>query len=291
MVSVIIYIALVVFGAVLGSFAGATVWRLRAHQLQHDKKEGRKVDTKEFKRLKGLLNDDLAHDRSRCLNCGYTLQWYDLIPLISWVSLSGKCRHCRQPIGFYEPLIELGVVAYFVISYAFWPFDLSSPLAMMQFIAWLIAGVCFAIQFSYDFKWSLLDSRVSYILIGLGLLSTAVTIIQSASPWAALLSAFWSVFIFGGIYLGVWAISRKRWIGEGDVVLGLALGLLLANWENAFLGLFLANFIGCLIVVPQMARRKLTANSRIPFGPLLILGAIIAQLVGPVIIGAYLNLL
>ena len=154
-------ITLAVFGLCLGSFAGASVWRLRARQLRDDKKAGEEVDPKEYKRLKALTKHSLTKDRSVCLHCGYTLRWYDLIPLVSWLTLKGKCRECRKPIGRFEPLIELGTALFFVASFLFWPVPLETTEAIIPFVLWLIAGVGLAILFAYDAKWFLLPDAVT----------------------------------------------------------------------------------------------------------------------------------
>src|SRR6478609_4310093 len=91
-----------VFGLLFGSFAGASVWRLRAWQLVADKKAGDEdVDEAELKQLKPLTKATFRTDRSRCLHCGHELAWYDLLPLASWLSTGGKCRYCRKPIGYF----------------------------------------------------------------------------------------------------------------------------------------------------------------------------------------------
>lgn len=290
MVTVIIYIALVLVGLILGSFSGATVWRLRARQLREDKEQGARVSEKEYEKLKPLLSKSPLKDRSRCLHCGYELKWYDLIPLVSWLSLGGKCRKCRKPIGYFEPLIELGVAAFFVLSYIFWPNGFDTSLQIAQFIIWLLAGVGLAILFAYDFKWSLLPNKVSFTIIGLGVISAAIGVIQAGDMVASIASIIWSMFILGGVYAIIYLVSRGRWIGFGDVKLGLGLGLLLADWQLAFIALFSANFIGCLIVIPMMLLHKLKPSSRVPFGPLLIVGAVIAQLFGKYILDWYLGL-
>ena len=138
-----------VFGLVAGSFSGATVWRLRAHQLEEDKAEGEKVKAGEYNRLKRLLGKSFTTDRSMCLSCHHQLQWYDLIPLISWVSLGGKCRYCRKPIGSMEPLVELGTAVFFVGSFIFWPTPLGSPVELIEFGLWLTIGVGLIILFVY----------------------------------------------------------------------------------------------------------------------------------------------
>lgn len=290
MFTVIIYIALALVGLILGSFAGATVWRLRAHQLHDDKAHDVKVNAREYAKLEPLLEKSPLKDRSRCLHCGYELKWYDLIPLVSWVTLGGKCRKCRKPIGYFEPLIEIGVATFFVLSYTLWPNGFDTPLEITQFVIWLISGVALAILFAYDFKWSLLPNRLSFLVIGLGLVSAVISISMAGDMITAAASVIWSMFVLGGIYAIIYLASRGRWIGFGDVKLGLGLGLLLADWQLAFLALFAANFIGCLIVLPLMATHKLKANSRVPFGPLLIVGAIIAELLGRYILNWYFGL-
>jgi prepilin signal peptidase PulO-like enzyme (type II secretory pathway) len=282
-----IYVGLVLFGLCLGSFAGASVWRLRARQLEDDKAEGEEVDAKEYKQLKQLHSINKLKDRSRCLHCGHELAWYDLLPLVSWLSLRGKCRYCRVSIGRFEPLIELGVAAFFVLSYILWPHDLSTALAVAQFILWLAAGVGLAILFVYDLKWFLLPNRVMFSVIGISAVSALVVLLQAQDVFAALLSTLSSIFILSGLYLLIYIISKGQWIGFGDIKLGLALALLLADWRLALLALFAANLIGCLIVIPGMLAGKITRTTRIPFGPLLILGMVVAAFAGDYIIGMY----
>jgi prepilin signal peptidase PulO-like enzyme (type II secretory pathway) len=284
-----IYVGLVLFGLCLGSFAGASVWRLRARQLEEDKAEGEKVDAKEYKQLKQLHSINKLKDRSRCLHCGHELAWYDLLPLVSWLSLKGKCRYCRTPIGRFEPLIELGVAAFFVLSYVLWPHDLSTTLAVTQFILWLAAGVGLAILFAYDLKWFLLPNSVMFSVIGISAVSAIVVLLQAQDVFAALVSIFSSIFILSGLYLLIYVISKGQWIGFGDIKLGLALALLLADWSLALLALFAANLIGCLIVIPGMLAGKITRTTRIPFGPLLILGMVVAAFAGDYIIGMYFS--
>ena len=283
----VIYVGLVLFGLVLGSFAGAMVWRLRARQLVADKKEGEPVDAAEYARLKKLSHVKTSQDRSHCLSCGYELRWYDLIPLVSWLALRGRCRHCRKPIGYMEPLIELGTALLFVLSYAFWPVPLDNPLAIAGIALWLVAGVGLAILFAYDAKWFLLPDQISFLVIGLGLVSATLVVIGNTNPIGAILNVVGSVGVLSGIYFLLYLVSKGRWIGFGDIKLGLGLGLLLADWQLAFIALFLANLIGCLIVIPLMAVGKLKRDSHVPFGPLLIIGMIIAKFVGPAVIGFY----
>jgi leader peptidase (prepilin peptidase)/N-methyltransferase len=286
-----ICVALAVFGLALGSFAGATVWRLRAKQLVQDKASGEEYDKKEYKALLPLTKTTAKNDRSRCLHCGHILNWYDLIPLVSWLSTKGKCRYCHVQIGAFEPLIELGTAVFFVASYLLWPYHLGTGLEITHFALWLLAGVMLAILFAYDLKWFLLPNKLVFPLIAIGVAVAGIIVGTSPDVGWAFINLAGAVLILSGLYLAVWVLSKGKWIGFGDVKLGLALALLLADYKLAFVALFAANLIGCLIVIPGMIRGKMTRTTHVPFGPLLIAGFVIAGLVGQHIIDAYMSLM
>lgn len=283
-----IYLVLIVIGLCMGSFAGASVWRLRAYQLKNDKAEGEKVNEKEYETLEKLSKSSMSKDYSRCLHCSYRLKWFDLVPLVSWLSLGGKCRKCHKPIGYMEPAIEICVAAFFALSYAFWPDSLSSMIGITSFIIWLVAGVGLAILFVYDIKWSLLPSQLSMGIALLGAINSLIVILQSDDKIAAIASVVAAVFILSGLYWVLNKLSKGKWVGFGDVELGLGLALLLADWKLAFIALFMANLVGCLIVLPPLIAGKLKRNSKVPFGPLLIVGFIFAKLAGFYLVSTYL---
>lgn len=287
----LIVVALLLSGLALGSYAAATVWRLRGRQLVEDKFAGEKVNIKEYKRLLPLTKATIRTDRSHCLSCNHQLTWYDLLPLVSWTTLGGKCRYCRKPIGWFEPLMEISMAGLFVLSYALWPLPLETTLQVVQFVLWLIAAVMLIILFAYDMKWFLLPDKVMVPLVGVGVLFAAITVILASQPLMAIATLATAVVILSGIYLLLWLVSKGQWIGFGDVKLGLALALLLGNWELAFLALFTANLIGCFIVIPGMIAGKISRTTRVPFGPLLISGCVIALLLGPPIISWYSGLM
>ncbi|UTX51283.1 prepilin peptidase [Candidatus Saccharibacteria bacterium TM7i] len=289
MTEVFIYSALALFGAALGSFVTATVWRIRARQLESDKKAGEEYHPKEYATLKKLLGKKTAEDRSQCLHCHKTLSWYELIPVVSWVVQRGKCRSCKKFIGWFEVLAEVGLAVFFVLSYALWPTALSTPLEVTHFVLWLIGGVIMALLFAYDMKWFLLPDVPMIVLIIIGLAVTVLTAVTSDNVTGSLLSAAGAVAALGGLYALLYYGSKGRWVGFGDVILGVGLGLLLADWRLALVALFMANFIGCLFVIPLMIAGKLKRNSHVPFGPLLIAGAVVAWFAGPALIEWYVG--
>lgn len=284
-----IYGMLALFGAGFGSFAGAQVWRLRARQLVEDKKEGEHVDAQEYDRLLPLTKSSFSSDRSRCFHCSKTLAWYDLLPLVSWLSTGGRCRYCKKPIGAFEPLMEIGLGGVFVLSYALWPAALSSSLDVVAFFSWLVAATLLAVLFAYDMKWFLLPDSVVFPLIAVGGVFSILKIIDAADMAAASISIVGAVMVLSGLYFLLWFGSKGQWVGFGDVKLGLGLALILADWQLALLALFLANFIGSVIVIPGMLLGKVERKAHVPFGPLLIAGTVIALLLGERMISAYMS--
>ena len=285
----LIYLILALLGLCMGSFAGATVWRIRARQLIEDKEAGDEVDLKEYKKLLPLTKANFAKDRSRCLSCGHELSWFDLLPLVSWLGTFGRCRYCKASIGKFEPLIEIGTALFFILSFAFWPDSLSTTMQISIFILWLMSGVLLAMLFAYDLKWFLLPNWLIFPLIVLGACIAVLNILSAQDIMQALLSLVSAVMILSGLYLALWLMSKGQWIGFGDVKLGLALALLLGDWRLAFIALFAANLVGCIIVIPSLLIGKMTRSTHVPFGPLLITGAILAMLFGQSVIEWYTN--
>lgn len=286
------YVAAGLLGLAMGSFAGATVWRIRARQLVRDKKDGEPYDKTELKKLLPLTKSKLADDRSRCLHCHHVLRWYDLLPLVSWLSTKGRCRYCRKPIGRFEPLMEIGTAAVFIIfTYAWFNAHGVESAGLLILGLWLGALTMLAILFAYDLKWFLLPDAVVFPLIGLSALIAGLTYNAGYTPDLAafLASLAGSILILAGLYFALWLVSKGEWVGFGDVKLGIALGLLLMDWKLSLLALFLANFIGTLIVLPGILTRKLGRQTQIPFGPLLIAGFFITLVSGQAIINGYMD--
>lgn len=282
---------LFVLGLILGSFAGATVWRLRARQLRIDSKHGDKITASEKKQVFHLKPKSVTKDRSVCLHCGHELRWYDLLPLLSWLSLGGKCRYCHKQIGCMEPFIEIGLGLFFVVSYLFWPSPLESAVAIVQFAIWLLAGTGMAILFAYDAKWFLLPNAIVFPLIGLGFINAGLVVLSSKAPLTAFAEVVLSCLVLSGLYYLIYVFSKHQWVGFGDVKLGLALGLLLSDWKLAVVALFLANLIGTIVLAPQLLSGRVKRHSHVPFGPLLILGWALAGVFGIALQQWYLGLL
>lgn len=261
-------------GLCMGSFIGAQIWRLRSRQLVADKKYHEPVDKKEFSRLMPLSKTRQRDDYSRCLTCGHRLRWYDLVPVVSWVSTAGNCRYCHHKIGGFEPLMELVTMTLFIVSYLLWPWGIVSAGQIILFVLWFAIISMMILLAAYDIRWQLLPDAINVSLI----VVTAIFVLVRV--WVigdvSFLSTIGSIGMLAGLYGILYAVSKGAWIGFGDVKLSISLGLMLVDWRLAFVALFFANLIGCVIVLPGLLRRNLTRESKIAFGPLLIAGTLIA---------------
>ena len=278
--------ALLLLGVVRGSFAGAQVWRVRARQLRTDKQTGHPYDKHEWRQLRVLLQGTVRDDRSRCLQCGHVLAWYDLLPVVSWLSTGGRCRYCQQFIGWFELVMELVLGVGLALSYLVWPWAL--PASSLLFAVWVVVALVLMILAAYDAKWQLLPDPLNYGLMALGALFVLVRVATLHD--VDLVSLTGAVALLAGLYGGLYAVSRGAWIGFGDVKLCVGLALLLGDWRLAFMTLFFSNMLGCIIVLPGLVRGQLNTRSQVPFGPLLIIGCVISLLFGGSILRALVAL-
>lgn len=270
-------------GAVFGSFSVAQVWRLRASQLQDEKSAGEKIDSTEWKKLHSLVSKKVKNDRSHCLNCGYQLKWFDLIPIVSWISLGGKCRKCRSKIGALEFISEILMFALFaIIFFVFNPVSNGSVsiLAAFRLVILLLAFIPLAIMFIYDMKWSLLPTKIIWIFNCLAFIYWVSGFIgvRGGFNLASAINFVISMSMFPLIYFVLAKVSKEQWVGGGDWILAVGLVLMLPNLPVfAIFLLFLSNVIGLLFAVFQsiLRFRKVKRGTQIPFGPAMILAALI----------------
>jgi leader peptidase (prepilin peptidase)/N-methyltransferase len=260
-------------GLCLGSFVNALVWRL------HEQSKLKKADSKTRPDL------SILKGRSMCPDCGHKLAAVDLVPLISWLSLSGKCRYCRKPISWQYPLVELLTALLFTLSYIAWPNGFDS-LGVFQFVCWLIFLVGFVSLAIYDLKWMLLPNK---LVFGLGVLAVVqgVVVALSKHDGQIILASLWGLIVLGGLFYVLFQVSGGKWIGGGDVKLGFMLGVLVGGPAAGLLLLFLASFTGTAVTTPLLITGKAKRSTRIPFGPFLLAAAILTQLFGVALLNWY----
>jgi len=257
-------VVLVLLGLCFGSFINALVWRL------HEKR-------------------NWVSERSECTHCHHVLAAADLIPVVSWLLLRGKCRYCRKPISD-TPLTELAVPALFLLSYYAWPYAFQGR-GLFIFVLWLVFIVGFVTLAIYDVRWFLLPDKIIFPFIGLALLQVLGEWIFFDGSWRSAMGSVLGAVIISGLFWLLYEVSRGKWIGFGDVKLGVILGLLAGGVAHAFLLLFVASFIGMLVSLPLVLMGKANRKSHLPFGPLLIAGMVVVQLFGSSLIASYMRLL
>ncbi|HSX32245.1 MAG TPA: prepilin peptidase [Candidatus Saccharimonadales bacterium] len=257
-----IVLLLIGLGLCFGSFVNALVFRMHAGK-------------------------DWVKERSECLSCHHTLAAKDLIPVVSWLWLGGKCRYCKKPIPD-TPATELVVPTLFVLSYLFWPLPLSGA-GLFTFVLWLVFIVAFVALAMYDFKWFLLPDKIVFVVIGLAIVQVGMVAIWTGK-WQDAGMAVLAAAILTGTFLLLFEISKGKWIGFGDVKLAIALGLLAGTPLKALLLLLVASGIGTIVALPMVLKGKAGRKTKLPFGPLLIAGTIVTVLWGQTIADWYLNL-
>ena len=226
----LIILASLLIGASLGSFSSLLIWRL------HHEEAG------------------IMWGRSRCPECKKTLGVFNLIPVLSWVFQRGKCVHCKKEISSRYPTIELVFAIVFVLfTQAFW-FDSLFPF--------LIVSVFFLlVLFFYDLWFFEVDSRIAFPAMGVALI------------WGFFKDMSFIDFIIGGIcgggfYTLQYYLSKGRWVGFGDVWLGILMGFLL-GWKLLLLAFFVAYVGGSLIALPLVVFKNYTRTSKLPMGAFL----------------------
>lgn len=285
---ILIAVFVTFIGVCLGSFVNALVWRTRQRELLIEKAEGRKLTNAEQIQLKKL---SITTERSRCTHCEHELAPLDLVPVFSYLWLRGKCRYCGKKIED-TPIAELLGGALALGSYLAWPYDLLGAVDYATFGVWLVVTTLLLALAIYDARWQLLPNR---IVAALSAVVVAFVILLGASQdeGSILLGSLLGGLAISGLFYLLHRMSQGRWIGGGDVKIGFALGAIAGGLTNAFLLVFAASLLGTLYacVIAIATRQPLRGATKVPFGPFLIMGALIAFFAGAPIIDWYQDFL
>jgi leader peptidase (prepilin peptidase)/N-methyltransferase len=218
--------------------------------------------------------ESVVKPRSRCTTCGTEVRALDNVPLISWLVLRGRCRHCSAQISARYPVVELvtGIV-FTVVALARGP--QLELLIDLPFAAMLIAVA------DIDLEHGIVPNK---ILAPMAVWAVAMSAAIRPEKLPELLIAGAAAFLF----LLVAALIKPGGMGMGDVklagVMGLCLGLPVA--PAMLIGFFLGSAVGAVIMVRHgLGARKKT----VPFGPFLALGGLVALIAGPELIDLYAN--
>jgi leader peptidase (prepilin peptidase)/N-methyltransferase len=294
MLLITLFLALV--GAIVGSFLCCQVRRTRERTTRH--------------KTRG--------NRSECPHCNHQLEALDLIPILSWLCLKGRCRYCKKPIGYTEILTELATAIIFVVITLVFPLALGGSIQAIALYysllaLFLILTSAFIYLALYDLKYHELPTKVLiFSILCAAIYSIAVyayrVFLAQSTPgitylqWSTLTSPSsgaldilanlsGAILILPALYFALYKFSRERWVGSGDWLLALACALLLGDFISALLALLAANLLGCLVAIPLLARAKTkhpAARSQKstrpslhpPLAPLLITGTYLIYLWG-----------
>ncbi len=218
--------------------------------------------------------ESLVSPASHCPECGVAIRWHDNVPVLGWVVLKGRCRECGCRISSRYPLVEAITGLAFVLS--MWRFGLNWSVL----VAWAFIAAMIAIAF-IDYDHMIIPNKIVLPGAVVGLVASVAIHPQS-----------WWVYIAGslgaGAFMFVLAVVWPGGMGPGDIKMALFMGAVLgANVVVALFAAFLfGSFAGIYMIVVQKRSRK----SRVPFGPYLAMGALLAVFLGELIVSSYQSL-
>ncbi|MEO5646486.1 MAG: prepilin peptidase [Candidatus Paceibacterota bacterium] len=251
---ILLPIFIFIFGLIIGSFLNVVILRLNT---------GRSP----------------AQGRSKCARCNTPLSWYELIPVFSYIGLKGKCKTCNTHISFQYPIVELLTAIVFTIIYttALATYGFTTMTAIVFVFSTIIAALLIII-FVYDIRHTIIPDTIVYLFIIMALLSILWSTF-TVSGFSAGIAIFNGVFVALPFFL-LWALSKGRFMGFGDVKLALGIGWLL-GLTGGFSALLFSFWIGGIVGLFMLAlSRKYHMRSEIPFAPFLIMGTFIVGVWG-----------
>ena len=206
--------------------------------------------------------------RSFCVKCNKKIQWFDNIPIISYLLLKFKCRNCKTKISFQYFLVESISLINFLVLYLIFGISLTTLFL-------IILSVVFLIIFFIDLKHCIIPNSLTYSMMILGFIKSFVPNLDPIFP------NFLNSLIGGLLGYGIiWSIiyfyrqfKKKEGMGLGDAKLFAVIGFWF-GWISIPFVIFLSSIIALLSVLPDLLRSSKKLSSQIPFGPFIILGTI-----------------
>ncbi|MFW0862599.1 MAG: prepilin peptidase [Candidatus Komeilibacteria bacterium] len=250
------YVFIGIFGLIIGSFLNAVIYRLKS-------------------------KDSIVNARSKCVKCKHQLGVKDLVPLFSWLLLKGRCRYCNEKISYQYPLVELITAILFILGYFVLVVDFNA-LTILGYLYYLIAISFLIVIYTFDHLHHLILDKVTIPLMVIAIIFTFI------------LGLNWVHYLLAGIFGGAWfgwqyVISKGKWIGGGDIRLGVVMGLLL-GFPGVVVALFLAYILGAIVSIYLLITKKRERGSQIAFGTFLSLATVITWLYGSELLSWYLGL-
>ena len=214
--------------------------------------------------------------RSACPHCRHVLNPADLVPLLSYLALRGRCRYCRKPIRWTYPAIEAAVLI--ANLGLFLRFGMSATFIFDA----VVTGFLIVI-FVYDQQHQLILDRVA-------LPGAAIALLGHLLLGRSLFELLLGGILGAGFFLVQYVVSRGRWIGGGDIRLGLLMGFAL-GWPHILVALFGAYVLGATVSVGLILTRRVRWTSMVPFGTFLSVATYLTMIAGGPILDWYRSLL
>ena len=207
-----------------------------------------------------LPKEEGINGRSHCDYCKKTLVWYDLVPVVSFITLHGKCRYCRKKLSFFYPFVELVTGAMFVWV-GYWTNGVINLVLTLAMVSSLL------VIFFADAKYHIIpDSiQVVFFLSGLFLL-----IVRGLTPGMLVDHLIGAIVVMFPI-LFLFLLTSGKGMGFGDVKFAFSIGFFL-GLLNGLIALYIAFVTGALFGIIAIISKRKQLKSRIAFGPFLVLG-------------------
>ncbi|MDP8224685.1 MAG: prepilin peptidase [Candidatus Lernaella stagnicola] len=243
------------FGAAIGSFLNVVIWRLPQ-------------------------GESIVFPGSHCPQCGNAISWYDNIPLLSWVFLGAKCRHCRGQISLRYPMVEL-VSAIFLAGYL-------NRFGIAAGVVWYLFTAALIVVTMIDLDHKIIPDEISLPGIPIGLL---INMFVLSDNWKdGLIDGGLGALLGGGlllaIALGYYALTKTEGMGLGDPKLLGMIGAFV-GWKGVIFTILVSSLVGTLIGALFIALTGKSRKFQIPFGPFLALGAVTWVWLGPAAVRWY----
>ena len=224
----------------------------------------------------------VVHGRSMCQTCKIQLRFFDLIPICSFVFLKAKCRACKSKISWQYPIVECATALLFILMYLKQTLGLVPVSSLLLLRDWVFVSFLIVI-FVYDLKYM-------YILDLFTIPAMVIAVIFNV--WLG--QMYFATYIIGAIIIGgffflQFFVSKGKWVGGGDIRLGILIGLML-GLAQGLVALFLAYIFGSIIGLILLSLKKVDRKTEIPFGTFLTATTVIGLFCGPSILNLYIGL-
>lgn len=250
-------VAFFALGTIIGSFLSALTYRM------HTKEEG------------------IVVGRSFCPHCKVKLKAYDMIPLLSYLFLGGRCRSCGKKISINYFLIEM--LTGLVYAFTFFNFNFVAGIDPWITAFWLVMFTFGIAIFFYDLNYKEIPLKLTIPMIILG--GLGAYFILNVEIIDILIGG-----VFGKLFFWIQhVLSKGKWVGLGDSDLGLALGVILGG-KFVLVALLVSYILASVVSIFLLATKMATRKTKIPFGPFLVTGLYITVLYGTAIADWYFNL-